>query len=381
MTKVTDKIRLQELANKYLQDNLTNKEKNEFDEWFNQTTEEPLEVPALYASNEEAHKQIIFNRIKEEMGTKRSGIFTLWRGIAAAMFVIIAVGAGLLYFKSDKKVVEQTVKVNKNDIAPGNSQATLTLANGKRILLSSVVNEKLLKEAGVEVQKNSKGESVYRQIAIKEALELEYHTLSTARGEQSQVILPDNSHVWLNSASSIKFPINFAQLKERKVFITGEAYFEVAKDKTKPFKVVSDDQLVTVYGTHFNINSYKDEAGIKTTLLEGSVDVNGTLLKPKQQAINENGGIKVVPVNVEDIVAWKNGYFRFKAETLESIMRKVSRWYNVDVEFQSESLKDIEFGGIMTKYVNVSKVLGKLELTGEASFEVKGRTIIIKERK
>jgi hypothetical protein len=381
MTKVTDRIRLQELANKYLQDNLTKKEKNEFDEWFNQTTEEPLEVPALYASNEEAHKQIIFNRIKEEMGTKRSGIFTLWRGIAAAVFVIIAVGTGLLYFKSDKKVVEQIVKVNKNDIAPGNSQATLTLANGKRILLSSVVNKKLLKEAGVEVHKNSKGELVYKQIAIREALELEYHTLSTARGEQSQVILPDNSHVWLNSASSIKFPINFAQLKERKVFITGEAYFEVAKDKTKPFKVVSDDQLVTVYGTHFNINSYKDEAGIKTTLLEGSVDVNGTLLKPKQQAINENGGIKVVPVNVEDIVAWKNGYFRFKAETLESIMRKVSRWYNVDVEFQSESLKDIEFGGIMTKYVNVSKVLEKLELTGEASFEVKGRTIIIKERK
>lgn len=381
MTKVTDKIRLQELANKYLQDNLTKKEKNEFDKWFNQTTEEPLEVPALYANNEEAHKQIIFNRIKEEISTKRSGIFTLWRGIAAAVFVIIAVGAGLLYFKSDKKVVEQAVKVNKNDIAPGNSQATLTLANGKRILLSPVVNEKLLKEAGVEVQKNSKGESVYKQIAIREVLELEYHTLSTARGEQSQVILPDNSHVWLNSASSIKFPINFAQLKERKVFITGEAYFEVAKDKTKPFKVVSDDQLVTVYGTHFNINSYKDEVGIKTTLLEGSVDVNGTLLKPKQQAINENGGIKVVPINVEDIVAWKNGYFRFKAETLESIMRKVSRWYNVDVEFRSESLKDIEFGGIMTKYVNVSKVLEKLELTGEASFEVKGRTIIIKERK
>jgi len=381
MTKVKDKIRLQELAHKYLQDNLTKKEKNEFDEWFNQTTEEPLEIPALYANDEAAHKQIIFNRIKEELGTKRSGVFTLWRGIAAAILVIVAVGTGLLYFKGNTKSVELTVKVNKNDIAPGNSQATLTLANGKRIILSSVVNGELLKDAGGEVQKNSKGELIYKQLANVESLESGYHTLTTAKGEQSQVILPDNSHVWLNSASSVKFPINFARLKERKVFITGEAYFEVTKDKIKPFKVVSDGQLVTVYGTHFNINSYKDEAGTRTTLVEGSVDVNGTLLKPKQQAINENGGIKVTSADVENVIAWKNGYFRFKSETLGSIMRKVSRWYDVDVVFQSPSLKDIEFGGIMTKYVNVSKVLEKLELTGEASFELKGRTIIIKERK
>ncbi|NRF40885.1 FecR family protein [Pedobacter foliorum] len=381
MTKTKDKIRLQELAHKYLQGNLTKKEKNEVDKWFSQTNEEPLEVSDLYARDEEEHKQIIFNRIKEEIGTKRSRVFALWKGIAAAVFVIFAIGLGMWYFKGNNEPVIQMAKVSGNDIAPGNNQATLTLANGKTILLSSVVNEKLLKEAGAEVQKNSKGELVYKQLVPAESSELEYHTLTTSRGEQYQVILPDDSHVWLNSASSIKFPVNFASSKERRVFITGEAYFEVAKDKIKPFRVVSDSQLVTVYGTHFNINSYKDEAGTRTTLLEGSVDVNGTLLKPKQQAINEDGGIKVIPVNVEDVVAWKNGYFRFKAETLESIMRKVSRWYNVDVEFQSESLKSIEFGGIMTKYMNVSMVLKKLELTGEASFELKGKTIIVKNRK
>jgi len=381
MKEINDKIRLQELAHKYLQGNLTREEKNEVDDWFNQTSDEPVEVPPLFANDELAHRQAIFNKIKGEIGPKRSGMLTLWRGMAAAVLLICAVGVGILYLKHDKDVVEKTVKVHKNDIPPGTSEATLTLANGKRILLSSVVNTGVLKEAGVEVQKNLKGELIYKQIASGKSIELAYHTLTTAKGQQYQVILPDNSHVWLNSASSIKFPINFAQSKERKVFITGEAYFEVAKDKTKPFKVVSDGQLVTVYGTHFDINGYKDEGGTRTTLLEGSVDVNGTLLKPKQQAINENGVLKVVPADVESILAWKNGYFRFSGQTLESVMRKVSRWYDVEVEFQSPSLKAIEFGGVMTKYVNVSKVLENLELTGEASFELKGRTIIIKNRK
>ncbi|WP_316818459.1 FecR family protein [Pedobacter nyackensis] len=381
MKKTTDKIRLEELALKYLQGNLTKKEKNEFDHWFNQITEEPLEVSTSHASNEEAHGQAIFNRIKEDIGTKRSGTFSLWKGIAAAVFFIFAVGAGLLYFKGDRGAAEQVTKVNRNDIGPGNSKATLTLTNGKRILLSSTVSGELLKAVGAEVQKNSKGELIYKQIGSKNSAALEYYTLSTTRGEQYQVILPDDSHVWLNSASSIKFPVNFSPSKERRVFISGEAYFEVAKDKKKPFRVVSDGQVVSVYGTHFNVNSYKDEGGTRTTLLEGSVDVNGTLLKPKQQAINENGVIKVIPADLEYIIAWKNGDFRFKTETLESIMRKVSRWYNVDVEFQSPLLKNIEFGGVMTKYTSVSKVLKMLELTGEASFELKGRTILVKDRK
>lgn len=363
MTKTTDQTRLQELAHKYLQGNLTKKEKDEFDHWFNQTNDEPLEISALYVNDEQAHRQLIFNKIKRELGISPSRTIILWRGIAAAILVICTIGAGLLYFKGNQPAIKQTAKILNNDIAPGNSRATLTLANGKRILLSS------------------KDESVYKQIANSKSGQLEFNTLATAKGEQYQVILPDGSHVWLNAASSIKFPVSFAPSKERRVFITGEAYFEVAKDKTKPFRVVSDDQLVTVYGTHFDINGYKDEAGTKTTLLEGSVDVNGTLLKPEHQAINVNGEMKVVPVDIENIIAWKNGYFRFKSETLESIMRKISRWYDVDVEFQSPSLKEIEFGGVMTKYVNVSKVLEMLELTEEASFELKGRTIIIKNIK
>ncbi|WP_214225438.1 FecR family protein [Pedobacter sp. B4-66] len=364
MTKTTDKTRLQELAHKYLQGNLTKEEKNEFDSWFNQTTDEPLEIHASYANDEQAHQHAIFDRIRKELGiVPPSRLVTLWRGIAAAILVILSVGAGLLYFKSNQPISKQTAKTNKNDIAPGNNQATLTLANGKRILLSS------------------KDQSVYKQVADSRSGQMEFNTLTTTKGEQYQVILPDGTHVWLNAASSIRFPVSFAPSKERKVFITGEAYFEVAKDKTKPFRVVSENQLVTVYGTHFDINGYKDEAGTRTTLLEGSVDVNGTLLKPEHQAINVKGEMKVVSVDTENIIAWKNGYFRFKSETLESIMRKISRWYDVDVEFQSPALKDIEFGGVMTKYVNVSKVLEMLELTGEASFELKGRTIIIKNIK
>lgn len=363
MTKTTDQIRLQELAHKYLQGNLTKNEKDEFDHWFNETNDESIEIPALHARDEQAHKQLIFNRIKRELGVSPSRTVILWRGIAAAVLIICAIGTGLLYFKNNQSTPKQAAKIHKIDIAPGSSRATLTLANGKQILLSS------------------KGESVYKQKAERKSGQMEYNTLTTAKGEQYQVILPDGTHVWLNAASSIKFPVSFITSKERKVFITGEAYFEVTKDKTKPFRVVSDEQVVTVYGTHFDINGYKDEVGTMTTLIEGSVDVNGTLLKPEHQAININGEMKVIPVDIENIIAWKNGYFRFKSETLESIMRKISRWYDVDVEFQSPLLKEIEFGGVMTKYANVSKMLEMLELTREASFELKGRTIIIKKIK
>ncbi|WP_316817323.1 FecR family protein [Pedobacter nyackensis] len=363
MAKTLDKIRLQELAHKYLNGNLTKQEKDEFDLWFSQTTDKPIEISSLYAEEVEVHRQIILNRINSELDATSTKTITLWRGIAAAIFIIFSIAAGLWYFKSDQPAVIPTANVLKNDIAPGNRQATLTLANGKQILL------------------NSKDKSVYKQIADERSEKLEFNTLTTAKGEQYQLILPDGSHVWLNSASSIKFPVSFAPSKERRVIVTGEAYFEVTKDKIKPFKVVSDGQLITVYGTRFNVNGYEDEVGTRTTLVEGSVDVNGIRLTPEHQAVNEKGEIKIIPVDIENIIAWKNGYFRFKSETLESIMRKVSRWYDVDVEFLSPALKDIKFGGVMTKYVNVSKVLEMLELTDEASFELKGRTIIIKNRK
>ncbi|NQX39636.1 FecR protein [Pedobacter steynii] len=377
MMEKTDEIRLQEIAHKYLQGKLNKEEQTEFDDWFKQITVEPIELFTPYAKDEYAHRQVIFKRIKKELGINRPRIATMWRRIAAAAIVILTIGLGLLFIKY-REIPPGIAKIIHDETIPGKSTATLTLSNGQEFALSDAVDETLLKKTGTEVYKTINGQLIYKQKNKISTAHLAYNTLTTSRGEQYQLILPDGSHIWLNSESSVQFPASFSGLKERKVLITGEAYFEVAKDKSKPFRVVSDGQLVTVHGTHFNINGYKNEPETKTTLLEGSVDINGTLLKPEQQAILDKNEVKVISVDTKNVIAWKNGYFNFSDESLESIMRKVSRWYDVDVIFQDQSLKNIEFGGVMTRYTKVSEVLEMLELTGEVSFGLKGKKIIVK---
>ncbi len=382
MAKSADKIRLEDLAHKYLMGTPSKEEQQEFDHWFNTTNEDPIAVPEVLAEDKEAHRLAILKKIRKELDAEAPRKMTLWRNIAAAAAVVFVVGlTALFYLKYQRRAEPAATDLLASDIAPGKNAATLTLADGKKVVLSELKNGKLLAQAGVEIEKRADGQLIYKQKNSATTVKPDYNTLTTARGEQYQVFLPDGSKVWLNAASSVKFPLSFGALKERRVYLTGEAYFEVSKDKLRPFRVVSEQQVVTVYGTHFNINSYGDEAAVKTTLLEGSVDVNGTLLKPNQQAVLAGGKINVIPVRVDNVMAWKNGYFRFSEESLESIMRKVSRWYDVEVEFQNPSLKKVEFGGVMTRYTTVSKLLETLEYTREASFELKGRTIIVKDKK
>jgi hypothetical protein len=380
MMGTKDKVRLQEIAHKYLQGKLSREDKMEFDHWFNQIPVEPIEVSPSYAKQEDAHRKIILKRIKKEVETSRPRTIKMWRNIAAAMAIILTIGIGLLFLRHQQTSSERTVQTMQDKTVPGKNMATLTLSGGRKLVLSNTIDEKLLKETGVEVQKAKNGQLIYKQIDHKNADHLIYNTLATSRGQQYQLILPDGSHIWLNSGSSVKFPVSFAGLKERKVFITGEVYFEVSKDQQRPFRVISEGQQVTVHGTHFNINGYQDEPESKTTLLEGSVDINGTLLKPNQQAVLGKDELKVIPVDAENVIAWKDGYFRFSNESLESIMRKVSRWYDVEVVFEDPSLKNTEFGGVMTKYTTVSKVLEMLELTGEVSFVLKGKKIVVKNK-
>lgn len=225
-----------------------------------------------------------------------------------------------------------------------------------------------------------------------------YNTIATPKGGQYQVRLPDGSKVWLNAASSLKYLASFSAWNERKVELSGEAYFEVAKDKDHPFVVKTENQEVIVLGTHFNINSYKDEPATKTTLLEGSVRVSllGTtstastinttqkiskgkpaeiILKPGEQATLIGNNIRVSPQNAEDAIAWKDGYFMFNNESLESVMRKISRWYNLDVVFADASIKNQTFYGRMSRFSKVSQVLKSLALTREVKFELKDNTI------
>ena len=202
---------------------------------------------------------------------------------------------------------------------------------------------------------------------------ISYNKMSTPRGGQYQLTLPDGSVIWLNAESSITYPTVFSG-NERKVSITGEVYFEVVKDKSKPFKVIAGDQQIEVLGTHFNINAYKDEDHVKTSLLEGSVKVNQQILKPGEAF--QNG--KVNATNVAQDIAWKNGIFNFNNQSLAQVMRQLARWYNLEVVYP-EGVPRKEYGGEMGRNLTLSQVLKGLENSG-IYFELEGRKLLVKSK-
>jgi ferric-dicitrate binding protein FerR (iron transport regulator) len=255
----------------------------------------------------------------------------------------------------------------QQDVAPGSNKAMLTLTNGKTINLSNLKTGVVIDAAaltyndGTRIAEDSKTSGPQQMI------------LHTPKGGTYQVVLPDGTKVWLNAASTLTFPATFTDLKERKVALNGEAYFEVAANVKQPFRVETTAQLVEVLGTHFNINAYESETIAKTTLLQGSIRVGKLLLKPGEQAA---GAAKVTDINMDEIMGWKNGYFVFENEQLPSIMRKISRWYDVEIVFKGEMPVD-EFGGRVTRFVNLSQVLKKLELTNKVHFKIEGKTVIV----
>lgn len=309
--------------------------------------------------------------------------YRLW--MAAAAILLMMLGAGLIFFKSERlQSIKTNIAYKKQDILPGGNKAILTLPSGERVVLTDSTVNQLANQTGGSIIKAANGILVYKANSLAENSETGeaiFNTISTPRGGQYQVILPDGTHVWLNAVSSLKFPAAFKGGK-RLVELNGEAYFEVAKNKEMPFIVHTENQEVEVLGTHFNINSYADEASTKTTLLEGSVKVtakgNQKVLTPGDQAqINKNTKeIKVMPVSLEEAVAWKNGYFVFNDEKLESIMHRVSRWYDVDYEFEGKQ-GNLSFLGVIERTKNISSLLKVLESTGNVHFKIEGRKIIV----
>ncbi len=306
----------------------------------------------------------------------------LWPRIAVAASIVFAVLIGG-YFYSKKQGLrskDQGALSIANDIAPGKNGATLTLANGQKILINDALAGDIANESGVRISKLANGQISYTVIA-SDSEGTQYNTLSTSRGEQVQIRLPDGTSVWLNAESSLTYPTSFAKLDKRLVTLTGEGYFEVAKDKAHPFRVDAAGQQVEVLGTHFNINSYADESAIRTTLLEGSVKVgqNGTgkVLKPGEQAVLKGAELTVLPVDVENAVAWKNGMFVFEDEPLYSVMRRVARWYDVEVVYDADVDQNKLYWGGVSRFDNVSQVLRKLELTEGIHFKIEGRRILV----
>lgn len=308
--------------------------------------------------------------------------------VSVAAILIVLVGFGIFFWlkRADlHKPLSAQTKTQKNiEIKPGGDKAILTLANGSQIILDNVQDGIVATQSGISIRKDANGKVVFDASAVAPRnLAAGFNTIATPRGGQYQIVLPDGSRVWLNAASSLAFPTFFSG-KERNVELTGEAYFEVAKNKSKPFKVLSQNQTVEVLGTHFNINAYPDEDVINTTLLEGSVRVSKRsadgkkesgerLLKPGQQA-KLGADIQVSNADVQAAVAWKNGYFVFAHEPIQSIMRQLSRWYDVDVVYQGKTTTE-NFTGTISRFENISEVLDMLQLTGAVHFKIESQMV------
>lgn len=311
---------------------------------------------------------------------KKRSIKIYYKWLAAAAVLALALTVTLrIQNHSSKKHVFLT------DIAPGGNKATLTLANGRKISLNDIANGDLIKEAGLSISKTTNGQLVYnieKNSAIAD--DQQVNVISTPNGGEWQIRLPDGSLVWLNALSSLEYPLNIGTTTVRKVKLKGEAYFEVAKDSKHPFIVETDKQKLEVLGTHFNINSYTNESLTKTTLLEGSVRISAIqnlneyqVLRPGQQSVLSENGIKIKAVDTDESVAWKNGYFMFNNEKQESILRKIARWYNVKVEYADKEAKDVMYYGTVSRFDKISQVLRKFEQTGEVRFEMQGNKLIV----
>ncbi|SDE95092.1 FecR family protein [Mucilaginibacter pineti] len=383
--------RLFELIEKLKNDLATEAEMQELDLLYNAFEKKAGYIDNLDEKQKETYREMVFGRIHSRINpVEQPNIIPAnktknpqWTRILIAASVILCLSFGG-YFLIQQRQTDQFADNAVNDITPGKNTATLTLAGGQKIILSGALNGKLAVQAGVTITKTANGQLVYSIKNNNATGETKSNTLSTGRGEQYQVVLPDGSHVWLNAASSLTFPASFAALKSREVKLAGEAYFEIAKDKAHPFIVITDRQQVQVLGTHFNINSYDDEPVIKTALLEGSVQVTETadnvvkVLRPGQQAVLTNSNLSISDANLEETVAWKNGDFDFNKENIQSIMRKLSRWYNIEVTYEGD-VKSKTFTGKISRFKNISQVLKMLSKTKAVHFVVEERRVIVKE--
>lgn len=381
-----DDLRLHYLFTQYMNNACTTSEEQELATW------------ALTAGNETAIKDMLGKQWEKIIGTEDipqekaeqilENIFhtpakvkpLFWRRIAVAASILLIIGLSsyFMFFnkttKQDKIVITQPA----NDVkAPETNRAMITLANGQRVYLDSVANGQLAIQGNVNVSKTKDGQIVYNGSANT----IEYNTLFNPRGSKVQpLILSDGTKVWLNSESSIRFPTAFTG-NERNVEITGEAYFEAAHEAARPFivKDVNRSTEVQVLGTHFNVNTYTDESVMKVTLLEGSVKVvkgNVTnLLKPGQQA-QIGIDIKIISaVDIDEVMAWKNGRFQFNKASLQEVMRQIARWYDVEIVYEGKIVPQ-QFGGKMQRDLKLSEVLDGLAKS-QVHFRIEGKKVVV----
>ena len=378
-----NQLEAETLLNKLKAGTITIAEKQSLEQWYIKIAAES--TLSLKDGELDENLAQVWKTIKPITQIKPKKTFLLWKQITVAASILVVVGLSFYLFQYQKKHTSLKQQSLTENIKPGGNRATLTLDNGEVITLDDAANGKLAEQNGIIITKAKDGHLIY-SLTNEVATAVKYHTISTPKGGEYQINLPDGSKVWLNAESSLKYPTFFTG-KERKVTLTGEAYFEVAKIKTnttnKPFIVMAGDQAITVLGTHFNVNTYKDEDSYKTTLLEGSVRVSYLIkdyektvtLNPGEQSSIDRRGLTVSQVNAEDAIAWKNGIFLFKDADLKTVMRAVARWYDVDVAYEG-TIPNKEFSGEIPRNLNLKQVFEILSFF-KVHFRTDGKTITV----
>lgn len=385
-------LHISRLIADYLAASLSEVGQQELNDWLNQdkANQELFEkIVATHNLQESIHKFSEYditkgrNKVEEKIKSRnrKKNIYRITRYAAAILLPIIS--TTLIYFFVFRYTPEPSTT---NHLLPGGPKATLTLADGRIITLDNAQNGEVAQQGNASVIKKNT-QLIYNASYLKSStgnLAPAFNTLTTPHGGEYQLTLPDGSKVMLNAESSIKFPTAFVG-KERRVEIKGEAYFEVTKNVKKPFIVQANNKAeVRVLGTHFNINAYDNEVMIKTTLLEGSVQVSSSLnhlviLKPGQQAtLDGKGKMEVVNVDTEEAVAWKNGRFLFINQDLSTIMRNMARWYGINVIYTNTEVQKLKFNVDIRKYENFEKVKEIMELTEKLNIEINGKTVRVK---
>ena len=379
------------LIEKYLDGTITPAEEEQLMAWYQDHNQADIEWPAESADEEEQVRLRMLMRLNQQINppvAKPSTNRRLWYYLSAAASVLIILGLAAYFYSPQlhQPGPQPSTAQALKDIGPGGNKAILTLANGDKVVLEDARNGIISQQGNAAVNKTDSGSLFYNDVSSNAAASIVYNTLNTPYGGQYQITLQDGTKVWLNAGSSLRFPTSFPG-NERNVTLTGEAYFEVAKDKARPFFVTVNagsaaPMNVKVLGTHFNINAYPDEQHNIVTLLEGSVKVDcgeaNAMLAPGNAAIlnKASGKLNIKDGDTEAATAWKNGYFLFDNEKVESIMRQISRWYDVEISYQGD-VSGKAIGGSLSRSKNVSEVLNMLELTGTVHFKTEGRRITV----
>jgi transmembrane sensor len=350
--------------------------------------EEPVEED--FADSSEMQKALaqtdrfLADKIAPAEGSNGKIAYLKYSAIAASIALLLGVGIFFLHKRSQDDITNKKHTAIA-DVMPGGNKAMLTMANGKTVVLDNNLQE-IREQEGVTISKGADGQLIYRLTDHNNqptsTSEVAYNTISTPKGGQYQVVLPDGSRVWLNAASSLTFPLAFER-ENRMVTLTGEGYFDITQDRKRPFIVKTDNQLIKVLGTQFNVNSYPDEQQIKTTLIDGKVSIGlevgrNKILKPGQQAVlsKTDGTLMVGAANLEEALAWKNGWFVFEDAYLKDILKTVARWYEIEIDYSE--IPAMRYNGAIPRNVNLSKVLAMLEKTGNISFNIKDGRVEIK---